>query len=126
MATKFQLPCLLRTLRFCLLLGRQFRDDLDGAEDDVSNDGRHRRRIGELLGSVAQFAEHATRVWVPAGRVSQREEVEIDERREQAGASHEQQNDDKRHQKDFGERDQSQNVARLEFDQRDEDTRAPP
>lgn len=108
------------------MLGRQFRNELDGAEHDITDDGRHRRRVGDLLGSVAQFAEHAARVRISAGRVSQREEVEVDERREEAGASHEQQDDDERHQKDFGERDQSQDVARLEFDQRDENTRTPP
>lgn len=117
---------LLGALRLSLLLGCQFRDELDGAEHDIADDARHRRRVNELLGAVAQFAEHAACVRVAAGRVSQRQEVEVDERREEAGAAHEQQDDDERHQKDLGERDQSQDVARLEFDQRDEDTRAPP
>jgi hypothetical protein len=108
-------------LRWC-----QFDREVDDAQESGFDERRHLRLGRRPLQQHPQLVEHVPIVRIAPGSVSLGQEVVVDERSEQTGTPHQNKQDGQGHHYDLREGDESQNVQGLEFDQRDEQARAPP
>lgn len=82
--------------------------------------------IGNSFCYLPNFSKHIFRVWISSWRITHGQKVVIHERRKKTSFSQEDHDDNKRHQENFSESNQSKNISGLEFYQRNWKSCTPP